>query len=394
MKVPSFPDSVSHSPLTDREDRSDSLIGADLNDQPHAKRRKVLGFSDSLVRHSSPPSTDWFSTFPVSSPDQKVHCLTQAFARIGITIPNLVYTHPRLTVLSHTLDAELLLLTERDYLPISPLLKLPKRAFILFCSRDYTHCVSVHACSPDLLLKLQGDVFVTSHWPFQGQFCDIRLAGKRGGNTKGQNKPRRRSGGRRSGQQKNNDFFEKEDRIQRFNPLDRQTVRFTKIIDFANIVTSTTTATFRSYAFSLDQVSDQAELAGVFDQYRIDRVDCRFVPAVTETLTSTALIGKVYSVIDYDDANSFTSTTDPLDYSNCMVWEPTDPIQITLVPHLAIAAFGSGVFSSYANSKPRWIDCASPTVQHFGVKLAIGVLNTATTYTVQFRYHLTFRMSH
>jgi hypothetical protein len=168
----------------------------------------------------------------------------------------------------------------------------------------------------------------------------------------------------------------------------------TKIVEGANIVTSTTLNSFPSYFFTFSQISDSTELAGVFDQYRIDRIDARIVPAVTENLSSTAVIGRNYSVIDLDDSNAFTSMTDPLDYSNALVWEVNDPIQVTFVPHFAYAAFASGVFSSFANSPPRWIDCASPGVQHYGLKLALSSTNTAVTYTVQFRFHISLRTMH
>jgi len=192
----------------------------------------------------------------------------------------------------------------------------------------------------------------------------------------------------------NDDFFEKEDRIQRPSPLDRQVVKFTKIVEGTNLVTSTTINTFRSYVFAAADIGDFTGLSGVFDQYRLDRVDLRFVPNITETLSSAPLSGKVYSVIDFDDSNALTSASQASEYSNCMVWEPVDPIQISLVPHFAYGAYGTSLFSSFANSKPNWIDAASGNVEHYGVKLAITPTTTAVTYTVQLRYHISFRMNH
>lgn len=189
-------------------------------------------------------------------------------------------------------------------------------------------------------------------------------------------------------------FFEKEDRVQRPSRLDRQVVRFTKIVDGNSITTSTTVPVFRSHFFTIADCPDFASLSEIFDQYRIDRVEARFVPNISESLGSTPLAGKAYSVIDFDDANLFTSITEPQEYSNCLVWEPTDPIQIAFAPHFAYAAYGSSVFGSFANSKPNWIDCASSTVQHYGIKLAFTTTTTAVTYSVVFRYHVSFRMNH
>lgn len=213
-----------------------------------------------------------------------------------------------------------------------------------------------------------------------------------------QKRSRRNTSWRKSRQAPNrapaNNFFEKEDRVQTLSPLDEQVIHMTKIVEASNIVTSTTVNTFPSYFFTFSQIADYTELAGVFDQYRIDRVDARIVPAVTENLSSTAVIGRNYSAIDLDDSNAFTSMTDPLDYSNALVWEVNDPMQISFVPHFAYGAFAAGVFSSFANSPPRWIDCASPGVQHYGLKLAMSSVNAAITYTVQFRLHISLRMMH
>jgi hypothetical protein len=211
--------------------------------------------------------------------------------------------------------------------------------------------------------------------------------------TQRRNGNRRRNPRRRRVPQASNSFFEKEERVQTYSPSDLQIVHMAKIVEKTNIVTSTTSAVFRSFAFSASECSDIAEMASVFDQYRLDRVDIRIVPNVTELLTSTPNLGRNYSVIDFDDANAFTSMTDPLDYNNCLAWEITDPICITLRPRLAVAAY-AGTFTGFANSRPMWIDAASSGVEHYGVKLAFGAMTTSITYTVTCKYYLVWRMSH
>lgn len=193
---------------------------------------------------------------------------------------------------------------------------------------------------------------------------------------------------------KPDDFFEKEAVIQRPSPLDHQYVKMAKIVELSNIVSSTTAPVFRSLFFKFSDISDSTELGGIFDQYKFGKVSIRVVPNIKESISSTPILGRNYSVIDFDDANAFTSITDPLDYSNCRVHEPIDTMQVELVPHFAYSAFATGVFSSFANSAPRWIDCASPDVQHYGVKYAIGNTTTSITYTITCRYEIYLRMTH
>lgn len=189
-------------------------------------------------------------------------------------------------------------------------------------------------------------------------------------------------------------FFEKEGRVQRFSGLDRQVFKTIKTYQPAQITTSTSVSTFRSYAISVSNFSDIVEMASVFDQYRITYVECKFVPNITEALSSTPLSGGVYSVIDLDDANLFTSVTDALDYNSLQTWKPMETIQVAFRPRVAQAVFGSSVFGSFANTVAPWIDAASATAEHYGLKIAIGTTTTAVTYSPFFRVHCEWRMAH
>jgi hypothetical protein len=189
-------------------------------------------------------------------------------------------------------------------------------------------------------------------------------------------------------------FFEKEFRIQKYSPRDRQVLRTIKSYQPAQITTSTTLSTFRSYTFQISNLSDLTEMSSVFDQYRITQVDVKFIPNITESLSSAPLSGGVFSVIDLDDANLFTSITDPLDYNSLSIWKPMETVQLSFKPRLALAAYGSSVFGSFANSAPVWIDCASSTVEHYGLKMAWGTTSTAVTYSPVFRLHVEWRMQH
>jgi hypothetical protein len=195
--------------------------------------------------------------------------------------------------------------------------------------------------------------------------------------------------------QRNNFFFDPEFPLQQPVTTDKQIVRQIKTVRAPFVfTTSTLTETFAAYFFTFADLADAAELGVVFDQYRIDRIDYKFEPNITESLSSTPVSGRVATVIDLDDANLLTSTSDALDYSNCQTVKPVDTIQGTFVPHFAYSAFAFGVFSSFANKGPDWIDCASGGVQHFGLKIAASTTTTAVTYLPTFRYHISLRLSH
>jgi hypothetical protein len=116
-------------------------------------------------------------------------------------------------------------------------------------------------------------------------------------------------------------------------------------------------------------VSDFASWAVVFDQYRIIAAEVYFEPVLPSALlTGTTPIGKLFTVIDYDDATALPTQAAALAYDNCISTTLFQRQRRCLKPRIALAAYGSGAFTSYANESAPWIDCASPSVAHYGVK--------------------------
>jgi len=112
---------------------------------------------------------------------------------------------------------------------------------------------------------------------------------------------------------------------------------------------------------------------GFFDQYRIHSVRFTLAPlqnAIGLTTNSTTTMVPVYCVIDYDDASALGSAGAAQGYTNCVVLEPGESLERVFVPQCALAAY-SGAFTSYATVKRQWLDAASSSVQHYGVKLWI-----------------------
>jgi len=77
----------------------------------------------------------------------------------------------------------------------------------------------------------------------------------------------------------------------------------------------------------------------------------------------------LYCVIDYDDASSLTLATSQ-SAANVIKLSPGESLQRTFTPRIAVAAYNAS-FSGFANLADQWIDSASTSVQHYGVKLYI-----------------------
>jgi hypothetical protein len=158
--------------------------------------------------------------------------------------------------------------------------------------------------------------------------------------------------------------------------------------NLAVLTTSTVGNTFVSITATLSSLNDYASYTSVFDQYRIMGIESIFTPSNGALLTTT--IGHVHSVLDYDDNTSITPAQ-ALDYPNCIISNLGDTVVRSFKPHIALAAYAGGVFTSFANTTGQWIDCSSSGVVHYGLKIAVNPTSVAINYDSIIKLWLQFR---
>ncbi len=155
---------------------------------------------------------------------------------------------------------------------------------------------------------------------------------------------------------------------------------------------STTLPTYYGLSFLASSLDNFASLANVFDQYRIDEIEVQIVPSVTEVTISTSDVGQYYSAVDVDDATAPTSLAQVGGYTSCVVSGGNTTHFHRWRPQYAVAAY-SGVFTSFGAMK-GWIDCSSPNVQHYGLKIACTPTSATQTYTLLISYKISFQSLH
>jgi hypothetical protein len=136
--------------------------------------------------------------------------------------------------------------------------------------------------------------------------------------------------------------------------------------------TSTTIEVDQAQGFSMTNVPDVSNFSSLFDQYRIALIEAWILPWDSNTAAVGEIPGLLASVVDYDDATS-TSYAQLMEYQNVLIGHTTQAHYRKFVPHVAVAAYGSGVFTSFANEVAPWIDMASTGVTHYGLKVACNV---------------------
>jgi hypothetical protein len=157
--------------------------------------------------------------------------------------------------------------------------------------------------------------------------------------------------------------------------------------------------------FTLNDVPQVSTLTALYDQYKIREVEVTFTPTITvqnEVSATNQLLVPDYSLyyaLDFDDAAVVSPLTTLMEYEGIKQYNATAsrwrPLKIRFKPHVAIAAYVASAFSSFANQSNEWIDCASPSVQHYGLKWGLPCpINTTfaqATYTITCRYLIDFR---
>lgn len=151
--------------------------------------------------------------------------------------------------------------------------------------------------------------------------------------------------------------------------------------------TSVIVNTYYSYSIKLGGFADYLEYVGLFDQYRINRVEVWLTPAAA---AGSTVFNQLMSCVDYDDSNVPTSTAQVEGKQGALTTMGGAGHYHAWVPHVANALY-SGAFSSYGNMVSPWIDAASINVEHYGFKVAAFTTPVAVNYTIAARIHVTFK---
>lgn len=131
--------------------------------------------------------------------------------------------------------------------------------------------------------------------------------------------------------------------------------------------------TFRAYSFQLDQLPNYTEFTNLFDTYHINFVKLRIDwTANSATAGATTTCPLVYSAIDFDDANAPTTPETLYQYGSFRLHNlgATPSWTRIIKPAVATPVYQSTIATSYQRTFDSWIDTGSPSVPHYGYKLA------------------------
>lgn len=154
-----------------------------------------------------------------------------------------------------------------------------------------------------------------------------------------------------------------------------------------------TTGNAYSFYFKLSDIAQYTDYSNLYDQYRLVAVDITFTPKNNTFQNVLQDQGRLFTVMDFDDASALTGANNARGYNNCVITAPWEKCNRRLVPRAALAAY-AGAFTSYAQTKNHWFDMSSPAIQHYGVKCWVDPSTTIVAqWNVESIYYLEFKSS-
>lgn len=128
--------------------------------------------------------------------------------------------------------------------------------------------------------------------------------------------------------------------------------------------------------YTAADIAQFASWSAVFDQYKIELIECWFTPFGPATQPGYNADVRFYSVLDYDDSNSNLTVASIQEYENCVTTRCSQGHYIKFRPHVGQLNFVGALPSTTNNlglsNRPSvWLDAAFTNVQHFGIKMII-----------------------
>jgi len=174
---------------------------------------------------------------------------------------------------------------------------------------------------------------------------------------------------------------------------DNQVYTVRQTVEFGPLLTSSAGAeTNVVTSFVLSQLTGVASWTAVFDQYRIDEIEMWLTPTTNTTGNAAGFDQyRLYNVIDYDDDAS-TTISALVQYQNVCDVGRFEGVYRKWRPHIQGSLNNaSNALVGSQNIASTWIDCAQPSIKHYGVKSAQTATSTTVVLSMRARFKVSFR---
>lgn len=156
--------------------------------------------------------------------------------------------------------------------------------------------------------------------------------------------------------------------------------------------------------FRLSECVEFLKYTAIYDQFRIDKVQVRFIPCMAEMVTkpyddatsgtTSYEIPLFTTAIDYDDEATPASRLELAGRSKSRTVKATKAITWNFIPRRLVQVYRSTSTTGYKiDTTKDFIDCAQNDIPHYGLKYALATAgpNNAYVYRVVIKYFVSFK---
>jgi len=168
----------------------------------------------------------------------------------------------------------------------------------------------------------------------------------------------------------------------------------------SEFIALTTGPAFAGFSFLVQDIPNYSSFALVFDQYKITKIQVKFMPEYNMSAISTgaavtgATTGSFLGVYDRDD-NAIPTSLDYLrEYDNCRDVPCYKGLTFTFKPNVALGLqIPAGTLLAAGNQKAGWIDCGTSNIPHYGIKVGVPQQSAGAVARWSFnaRYWVSFK---
>jgi len=144
--------------------------------------------------------------------------------------------------------------------------------------------------------------------------------------------------------------------------------------------------------FILNDIQNSGSFTSVFDEYRIRDIEVWLVPRESFSIAAGSNAGLLTSAVDIDDVSAgLISLTDA---SGAITTPGVCGHYHKWSPRVANSVYSAGAFGAFGAEESPWLDCASPSIEHYGLKSYITVCSQVYIFDLIARYTVDYRRVH
>lgn len=141
--------------------------------------------------------------------------------------------------------------------------------------------------------------------------------------------------------------------------------------------------------FCLSQILNSSDITNICDRYKIKKTVIRiYFNSNGNSVQSSYSLPQITYVPDYDDASIPTpAAVREKMGAKIKYFNDKNFVTIVLYPRPVSEIYNNGVTTAYAPKNQQWIDCAYPSVEHYGLKGVLQNVNlTSSPFQVGFKW--------